>query len=31
MATSAANRIKPLADRVVVQAAEETEQTSDTY
>jgi chaperonin GroES len=27
MATSAANRIKPLADRVVIQAAEETEQT----
>ncbi len=27
MATSAANRINPLADRVVVQAAEETEQT----
>ena len=27
MTTSAANRIKPLADRVVVQAAEETEQT----
>lgn len=27
MATSAANRIQPLADRVVVQAAEETEQT----
>ena len=27
MATSAANRIKPLADRGVVQAAEETEQT----
>jgi chaperonin GroES len=27
MATSAANTIQPLADRVVVQAAEETEQT----
>ncbi len=27
MATSAANRIKPLGDRVVIQAAEEAEQT----
>ena len=27
MAATAANRIQPLADRVVVQAAEETEQT----
>jgi chaperonin GroES len=27
MATNAANRIQPLADRVVVQAAEETEKT----